>query len=252
MGKLHETLAVEKDAKNVANKIIAETSKEFSGRNERFNESHRKYEPLNAEDMDLPDEEHIPMVTTVKKKLDYTETSISRLLDILYQKEVGNASAKGDIEIGDDIILANNVPVALLVQYENILSNLRNLIYNNIPTLDPSKVWKKDTTENDIYIADIEKRIRTKKVPKSIILAPESKDGKHKAQAQLINVDEKVGDYVTTHKSGAFSPKEKSDLLNRVDEIINAIKVARAKANSCEAGSEKIGRTIFKYINGTN
>ena len=56
MGKLHELLAVEKDAKDVFAKIMEETLKTFNQRSSHFVESRKTYSQFNNEDKDRPDE----------------------------------------------------------------------------------------------------------------------------------------------------------------------------------------------------
>ena len=46
-----------------------------------------------------------------------------------------------------------------------------------------------------------------------------------------------------------MSPKDKADMMTRVDSVLSAIKAARAKANSIEVIDMNIGKDIFTYIN---
>lgn len=54
---------------------------------------------------------------------------------------------------------------------------------------------------------------------------------------------------VITNTSGMLSPSEKSDLLERTDNLIRAVKEARQRANTVEAVVQKgFGDTIFGYL----
>jgi hypothetical protein len=252
MGKLHQLIAVEKDVKTKLQKILDECSKTFAQKSSFFNERRKQYTAFASEDTDHPDEEFSPMQTTVKEKLDYVEGSVVKALDILIQKERSNAAAKADIEIeqldGTKKVLISNVPVAALVQLENIVEDIRTRVYNEIPTLDLSKVWKKDATCNDIWIAEPVTKQRTRKVQEALMLVPPT--DKHPGQAVQVTTDKPVGNWIESTRSGCLSPKQKSDVLDKLERLIAGIKIARAKANDVEVESAQIGKTIFNYVNG--
>jgi hypothetical protein len=252
MGKLHQLIAVEKDAKNKLQKIVEECSKTFNQRAGLFMETRKAYSAFAADDADRPDEEFSPMQSTVQAKLDYVQDTVVRALDVLIQKERANAKAKADIEVeqldGTKKVLISDVPVSALVQLENNLEDLRTRVYNEIPTLDPSKVWKKDETNADVWVAEPVSRQRTRKVQESLVLIQPTKE--HAGQAQMVTVDKPVGNWIHSTKSGALSPKQKSDLLDKIERLIAGVKIARAKANDVEVETVQIGKTIFNYING--
>lgn len=249
-GKLYELLAVEKDAKDVFAKIIDETLKTFNQRSAHFIESRKSYSPFNDQDKDRPDEEFTPMVTTVKDKLDYSQASIVRFIDIELQKERGNQSASADVVVelpdGTTEIILEKAPVTFLVQMESALERVRK-VYEEIPTIDPSKVWSDDVTRTGVWKSEPIERIRTKKIPK-VITKAEATD-KFQAQTEIVMSDEAVGTWTQTYASGGLSPKQKSQLLNRIDCLISGVKIARSRANAQETESAKVGLKFFNYIN---
>jgi hypothetical protein len=249
MGKLHELLAVEKDVKDVFSKILDETAKTFNQRSSHFLETRKSYHPYNAEDKDLPDEEHTPMVTTVLDKLAYAQGSIIRFIDIELQKERANQAAKADVMVelpdGTSKTILADAPVTFLVQMESALERIRK-VYDEIPTLDPSKTWSKDETKTDVWKAEVEKRVRTKKIPKVIVKYDATKE--HPAQTDIVNVDAAVGEWTHSSSSGALSPRQKSQILDRIDRLITGVKIARARANSQDVESAKVGRIFFNFL----
>jgi len=251
-GKLHELIAVEKDLKQVSNKVVIECSKTLKARSAHFLEQSKKYEPKDQEDQDIPDQEFIPMVTTVRDKLDYVEEHLVKQLDAVLQKESTNTQAKADLVItdskGQEKTLLADVPVTVLVQYEGILENMRNNIYNVIPTLDPGREWTQDETNDKVWKANTVERVRTKKVPSVLKLAEATEH--HKEQVQVVQVDQTVGTWKNDVRSGAFSPKQKSEILSRVEELLAGVKKARARANDIQVVEANIGREMFNYING--
>lgn len=250
MGKLHQLLAIESDAKNTMVKILNEGRKTFSQRSGHFNEERKTYQPVDEKDQDRPEGLHTPMVTTVAEKLNYLEKPVKKAFDVLLQKEQANQKAVANIEVekgdGSKITLVENVPVTVLVQLEKWLHDLRNT-YNTIPTLDPSKEWVIDDTSEHIWKASPVKTQRTKKMNETITLHPGT--DKHPPQVQLVQVDKLVGYWTTEVKSGALSPKQKSRLLGKIDALITGVKIARAKANDIEHNNAQMGEAFFQFIN---
>jgi len=189
------------------------------------------------------------MVTTVEEKLKYTLPYIIRQLDVIYQKEKTNSKAVADVvfedEDGNANTIAASVPVTALVQYEKILTTVR-LCAEQIPTLDPAFKWTPDLTQAGVYKTDEFQKSRTKKVVKPIVMYDATKE--HPAQTQLITSDEPVGTWTELLTSGALSPLQKSQLLAKIDHMIEAVKRARSKANKTEAETTKIGAAIVKAI----
>jgi hypothetical protein len=249
MGKLHELLAVEKDMKDVFTKILDETAKTFNQRSAHFLETRKSYRPFNEEDKDLPDEEHTPMVTTVEDKLSYAQGPIIRFIDVELQKERANQSATADIKVelpdGTVKTILEKAPVTFLVQMESALERIRK-VYDEIPTLDPARTWAKDATKTSVWVADPIKRVRTKKVPQ--VLVKYDATDKHPAQTEIVQMDQAVGEWTHSFSSGALSPKQKSQILDRIERLIAGVKIARAKANSQEVESVRVGKNLFNFI----
>ena len=249
MGQLHELLAVEKDVRNVFQKLLQETQKTFSQRTSHFQESKKVYEALDDIERDV-NEEFTPMVTTVREKLDYVEKHFAKSIDVMLQKERSNQVAKADWEVeqldGTKKTILKDVPVTMLVQLETMLTDMRTMVYNNIPTLDPMQVWTLDPNRKNVYNAQPRKKARTAKVPKPIQLAAATKE--HAAQVQLIQEDIVVGHVISTISSGALSPKQKSNIMDTLDKLISGAKIARAKANDIPVDKATVGKSIFQFL----
>jgi hypothetical protein len=252
MGKLHQVLAVEKDVKNKFQKIVTECKETFCQRGKLFNEHRKTYQPLVQDDSYIPgSQEYEPMQSTVRAKLNYVESSMIQAMDILFQKERANSTARADVEIdngdGTKKTLIKDVPVTALVQLENLVEDVRTRVYDSIPTLDPAKIWHKDDTTPDTWKADPVQTQSTKKNQEALVLFPAT--DKHPAQCQMIVVDRPAGTWTVSTRSGCLSPLQKSQLLDRLEKLIAGIKIARSKANDIEVDSVAIGKIFFNYIN---
>jgi hypothetical protein len=244
MGKLHEVLAVENEVKGTADSILAETRTTFSKKPDHFLGQNRHYNPVN-DDGEKFNDENKEMVTTVRDKLDHTEDYVGRLLDIIYQKEEANTRAKADLVV-NGIVLHKEVPATVLLSFETKLRGLRE-VYREIPTLEPGEQWKPDNDRANTFISTVQSTYRTQKVLKAIVLYPHT--DKHPAQVEKNMVDERVGTWLTTRWSGQMRPIDKSQLLERLDVLIAAVKKARCRANEVEAGNATIAKKLFQFIN---
>lgn len=242
--KLHELLAVEPDLKGAAEKIMAETINTFSKKVGHFQSQIRRYQPLEDGGESFSDENQ-EMVTTVPKKLEWTQKVVGKYIDAVAQKEVSNIHASAYLEIDGKLLIDSPLPATLLLALEGRLKQVRE-VYNAIPTLDPGDQWKWDD-KTRTYEAEPTKSFRTKKVMKNHVKAPAT--DKHPAQVEVYTEDVQVGSWTTRKWSGALTPSEKADLLERVDDLIQAVKRARQRANDCEVNNIDISDVLFKYIN---
>ena len=247
--KLHELIAVEKDRKATATRIIDETAMTFLKKQQLFQGFVKVYE-TREEKGDTFDGEESHAVTNVVEKLNYFDKYIVTLLDVIIQKELTNAEAKADIVIGegeDAIVIGNDVPVSALVQFENNLEFVRSKVYNTIPTLDPKKNWEKDNNKSEGYYKSPELRKRKTRKEEGWITVVQATEH-HPAQVKPTVKDVHTGDWVETHFSGMMSPKDKSDILANLGALIEAVKKARARANDINIKKKVIGDRMFKFI----
>lgn len=241
--KLYQHIITESDVKNGAEKIKAETLKVFKGR-DLFEGLHKEYLPKDASGDMLPTEEK-EVVTTVAERLAWTEAKLVELFDFELTKDATNMSAKADLEV-DGHVIATGVPVTFLLSLEKRLTEIRNC-YDAIPTIDMSKKWEEGGRKGIRKFGPVE-QYRTAKKTVAVTLAPAT--DKHPAQVKAETEDVQIGKFMTTYYSGASHPKEKADLLSRVDRLIEATKRARMKANEVEVTEQNIGKGIFEFING--
>ena len=250
--QLHQLLAVEPDLRVKAQKIMEETLNTFVKKSEHFDGMIKTYEPFEVAEGEV-ESQRVPsdikeVVTTVKEKLDYTAKSIAKALDAVIQKDETNGTgrARAELVVGEKKF--GEFGATTLLTIEQFLVKIR-AVYKMIPTLDPVRAWNEDATEGrKIYITDIEVRYRTERQKKVITMTPPTKE--HPAQTSLVDTDHQVGQYNTIYKSGKITPKDKSDLLFRIDRLIVAVKKTRAEANQAEVVKTRIAEKLFRFIGG--
>jgi hypothetical protein len=252
MGKLHELLAVEGDLEGTFKSILKETEHSFSkkpglffGYNKRLEMFSEAASQSQSQSLTTPEEVQ-QITTTVSEKMDYVSTHVTRYFDALLQKEATNQEAKADL-IVDGKTIAKDLPATFLLGMESRLKKLRDVL-QAIPTLPPGKRWQPDENKGkDVYICpDNEEKFKTARTVKHKVLYDATEH--HPAQIERWEETENVGKYVTVHWSGMIPVSKKSDILARIDKLIQAAKKARQRANTTEVKKATIGKQIFEYL----
>lgn len=243
--QLHQLLAVEADLVNKAAKIANETKATFQSKSDHFDGHVREYLPFVEPENPLmkPEPDIKEIVTTVQAKLDYNAGAMIRAIDAKVSKDSTNSSglAVADVEING---IAYSLSSTALLSLEGYLTKIRD-VYDAIPTLDPSKHWD-PTAAPGVYEAAPRDTFRTEKVAEPVVKYPATPE--HPAQTEMVTLDKNVGIVRTVSTSGRFSPREKSDMLGRIDALLVVVKKARAAANRVEVQQIKVGREVFNYI----
>jgi len=247
MGKnqLHQLLAVEQDLRGRASEIMQESVTLFQKKEDHLDGMVRTYHSKEENGEGLASEVK-EIVTTVAAKIRYSSGFLVNAINAQLSKEETNCSGLARAELKVNDISFGELSATSLLALEQHLQRILGL-YKVIPTLDPAKRWNKDTTQDNTYITETETKYRTNKVEEIIVAVQATKE--FPAQIAKVVKDVQVGTWETLYRSGKITPAQKSDLLYRIDNLINAVKRARAKANEAEVVQMKIGKSILDYIN---
>jgi len=242
VAKLNQIIAIEKGVKSRVYGELTEINKSLQ-KPDIFNGFSKTYQKIGEDDEELPAERkkvqaEVPVVFKRVEKL------MGELMKVTARKDWSNTSAKASVRV-NGVALLEEVPVTYLLFLEKQLTDLRTMI-GNLPVLDDSENWTKDVNSG-LYRADETKTHRTKKVQKPIVLFPATAE--HPAQTQLITQDVIAGHWTNVKQSGALPRPEKEKLLTRVDQLLQAVKVAREEANNAEEIiSPDVGQAIFNFL----
>lgn len=244
--QLHQLLAVENDRKQKALQIVKETATVFQKKQDHFDGLQKSYHPY-EEGGQKVEPEIKEIVTTVDEKLSYTQKSVVIAIDATISKEETNASGmvRAQLEVGEKDF--GELSATSLLALESWLNAIRTF-YKEIPTLDPVKTWVPDqeAEKKGVFRTEVETKYRTQKTEMPMIMYDATKE--HPAQVQVVTKDVQVGEYHTVYRSGKITPAKKSEVLGRIDDLVDAIKRARARANKAEVLHKKIGKAIFDFI----
>lgn len=247
MSKLHELLAVETDLEGTYKRIVEEATNTFSKKPDHFQGFIKKLEMFDEAKSNENIDEYKEMTTTVDDKLEYVSEHAVRYIDAVLQKEIANQNAVADLIVNGKLI-ASALPATFLLGLENKLKQLR-LMYNSIPTLQPGIKWVEDENiGKGVYVTDHpDVKFKTAKTIQHKVLV--NPTDKHPAQIDKWEEQTPVGKYTTLSTSGMLTPARKSELLGRVDKLIQACKQARQRANCVEVENVTIAKDLIDFIN---
>lgn len=244
MTKLNQIIAIENGEKARVNKATAplfhalKTDGMFAGLT-------RTYDPVDDAGEQLPDES-ARVKATVTNIINLFVKNSTRLLDLTATKDNTNTQAFADVVVNDEVIIAN-APVTFLLPFEKYLSQEVRGLIESLPVLDAAQDWSPSEAEREgIYETPVVRRHRTKKVNKVLELSPAT--DKHPAQVQLVAEDVLAGYWNEKKFSGAIPASRKTELMERVEALIQAVKIAREAANDTEVTDLKVGEAVFDYL----
>ena len=134
-----------------------------------------------------------------------------------------------------------------LLFLEKQLTDLHTFVHK-LPVLDPSEAWRFDASQ-DCWASEPAETSKTKKVPRNHVKAEATE--KHPAQVEVYHEDIVVGYWKTVKFSGALPAARVRELLERVERLQKAVKMAREEANGAVVENTKSGDKVFGYLFGT-
>lgn len=246
MKKLHQVVALIKGRQATAGTAISDRYKLLQRENLYAGMS-KVYQKKDDEGVQFPPQS-VTVQRQVKDDLDAIAGDFIGMMDLIATKDWANTDprARGTVRIGTHVLVADApVPwlLSLLKQLEG--PNGIRTIFTKLPTLDPALVWHRDEANNG-YRTDPVVTVREEKITVPLVLYPAT--DKHPAQTKETQKVHIPGHWETTTYSGAIMPSEKEMYIRRIDQLIEAIKVAVEEANQVEAEDRKVTSPLVDYI----
>lgn len=241
--KLNQIVAVVSGKKSRCEKEFGELNKIIQ-KPELFMGISRQYSPLREDGESLPPESKIPQ-KSIMGIITQVEELLTGIINAVATQEYGNCGAKADIVV-DGTIIVPEVPVTVLLYLEKQLNDIYTFV-GNLPTYDPTEQWEWNENES-AYKTRPTQTMRTKKEQKVVVLYQAT--DKHPAQVQLVGEDITAGHWTTVKSTTVLSPANRIGMLQRIEKLQDAVKVAREEANSIEIDQQHVAAPILKYIFG--
>lgn len=239
MTKLHQLLAAQQGVKTRAQQALTAFYHKVQ-KPEPFSGISRVYEPKDDEGEQLPGE-YNRVQLEADALLGEVLNALVPMYNIVGSVDRSNQVAAASIVVDGQVILAD-VPVATLLWLQKQLTDLRTVL-GAVPTLNPQYVWERNS--DGVWTSPVVKTSRTKKIPRNHVKAPATE--KHPAQVEVYHEDTIVGTWHTKVLSGGMPATEVARLKDRLEKLIDAVKDARAVANSVDAQKFDIGR-VLSYL----
>lgn len=240
MARLHQIIPLEATAKNKSHEVLGKVHHNLK-RTAQLAGLTRTYQPKDDEGDQLPSESTRVQIKGTEQ-LALATNAVTKLLSLSLTKEMANQNAMADIEVGGEIILGD-VPVTYLLSLEKQLTDLRTF-FRALPALDPAETWTWDAT-SATYRTPVSETVRSKKVPKAFVKYEATTE--HPAQVDVFTEDVIDGTWSLTRFSGAFPQAQIDEYVERVEALLEAVKVARSKANETEAPKQDAS-PLLEYI----
>lgn len=210
-----------------------------------FNGSVRTYQPFNVQgetEISYPEERQ-----NVEQRVDdLLARAVARwtdIFDITFTKDKANMDACADVVV-DGVVMVKDAPVSWLLWADKRVQEVRTFV-DSLPTLNPAEIWDKDDVSSLWKSVPVE-TIKTEIMPVPILMYAHT--DKHPAQVERLQKHMPIGQYKKQNFSSAMHAETKRNMLEKIDKVIVALKVARANANSLEVEKLKIAKPIFDYI----
>ena len=241
MPKLNQIIAIQSSKKSAAKDVLTEVYQQLQ-KPDLLTGISRSYKAKDELGEELPPESKLVQIN-VNAAIDRASKALVEMFDVVATQDWANCEAKANVVVDGQTIVAD-VPVTHLLFLEKQLVDLHTFV-SKLPVLDPAERWNFDAAQ-DCFASESFQSLRTKKVPKTHVKYEATKE--HPAQVEMYMEDVTVGTWTTVKFSGAIPASRRNALLQRVNELQDAVKSARETANSMEIQSKKIGDSILKYI----
>jgi hypothetical protein len=249
MTKLHELLAAEGNLETQAIQTRTDLANTFEKKRHLFEEKRTTFQS-NEEGKPATTEAQSDIQSTVRRELAWIVPHLAKAMDAGLQVADANTKARADVVLDDDAgtVLLKDIPATALLELEKRLTDWVLHLSKAIPTLDPAKGFQDDPQRGGgIYKAREVNKARTKKDVRVVVLHEPTKE--HPAQTQLVPVDLVVGTISEQEWSGLITPAEKSEILDRAEQTIRAVRKARSRANDQEVETNlKMGKALLGFV----
>lgn len=250
--KLNQIIAISNGEKTKKQSVLTNTYQLLAKR-DLFEGVSKRYAPFEEDPMGkntLPSEDKLVQMT-VEQAIYTAREVMESMFNAVATQDKGNCKATGDIVVdqtqpGVGTVIASNVPVTTLLFLEKQLNDIRTFV-SALPMLDPAELWEEDEVTGQWKTGE-KVTFRSKKMFKNHVKAIAT--DKHPAQVDVYTEDEPIGRWTTVRFSGATRQIDKENMLEKIDNLDKAVKVAREIANGTEIEKVETGGAILRYIFG--
>jgi hypothetical protein len=215
-----------------------------------FHGKTRVYRPRDQENGDKLPSENKRVQVTADDLIGEGIAALADFFNATATRDTANCEARADVKVRDQVII-EKAPVSFLLWLEKQLVNQKTFI-SKLPVLSPEETWHWDVATG-CYVSDPTVSVRSVKRPRNHELAPPviSPSGTiSPAQVQVYMEEIPQGEWTQIKHSGALPQTRQRELLNRIHELLIAVKYAREEANQKKIETLNVAPAIFGFLYG--
>lgn len=214
-------------------------NKTFTSKVDEIDEDDSKYVDGSFNTDRFPNEFKAP-ITSVDEQLAFMAGGAIDYMNTVLSIEKTNTAGivKANLVIGTTVL--GSFSSSELLSLRNFIREYKK-VYAKIPTYDPNGDWLDKKTEDGWYQSSSNKSVKGRQIKDWKIVAPANQFQKE-AQVKEFTKELIVGITDTTNYTTMYSPKQKNDLLQRTQILLEAIDIAIKKAN--DIASETVTESV--------
>lgn len=250
MIKLNTLLAKVDHGASMFNKMIGDYSTFFKNKQGMFEGIKKTFKPRDGYIEDTHYMGTTKVVTTVKEKLEWFENNATPYLKDVFSIEATNSAGAPRVELIVDGISFGKLTALDLMRLKTILTGKQlEDMYTNIPVRSDSEVWLEGTDEEykgrDIHETEMLKGVTRTTESEEVILKDPNLDpaklpANYNAKVTVKRKTVETGDYTMQKFTGAWTQRQRAELLLRRSKILAAVIEALKVVNDNEAQSPNL------------
>lgn len=254
---LHQVIAVERSAEADAKRALGEAARILAvgGDSDPLTGLSRTHRSLDPEQHPVLPPENRKVQAVTADLLASVQKAQARIFDVKLTRETGNAAARADVVVDGETILAD-VPPAYLLFLESRLAELIPGLIDKLPSLDPAEEWHDHTVDpvlrRGVWASAARETKSTTKLPQVQVLSPAQVIDGHafEPKVQSYTTDQVTGYWTLVRYSGQLPAYVIQEIRERAVKLLEAVRVARERANTIEVENRKAGQVILGYVFG--
>lgn len=233
MIKLNTLLAKVEHGTSSFNRMIGDYAAFFKSKQGMFEGVKKTFKPRDGYAEDARYMGNTKVATTVEEKLEWFEENAVPYLNELFAIEATNSAGAPRVELVVDGMSFGKLTALDLMRLKTILTSKQlEEMYANIPVRSDSEVWVEGTDAEyegrDIYETEMLKGITRTTESEEVILKDPNLDpaklpANYNAKVTVKKRTVETGDYTLQKFTGAWTQRQRAELLRRRSSILAAV-----------------------------
>lgn len=257
MIKLNTLLAKVEHGTSTFNRMIGDYAVFFKNKQGMFEGIKKTFKPRDGYVEDARYMGTTKVATTVEEKLAWFEQNAIPYLKDLFSVEATNSAGAPRVELIVDGVSFGKLTALDLMRLKTILTSKQlEDMYANVPVRSDSEVWLEGTDAEyqgrDVHETEMLKGITRTTESEEVILKDPNLDpaklpANYNAKVTVKKKTVETGDYTLQKFTGAWTQRQRAELLQRRSKILAAVIEALKVVNDNEAQSPNL--SVEKLIN---